>query len=101
MAREVLGMMACPECGGAAEVKKTRAGLAYRWCMDCNAQYFPRSPEASDRLLEKCRAGTVREAEPERKQEPETHRKQEQQPKEKAKQAKMPGPFDFLNRAEA
>ncbi len=101
MAREVLGMMKCPECGGAAEVKKTRAGLAYRWCMDCNAQYFPRSAEASDRLLEKCGAVTVREAEPERKPEPEQHRKPEPKPKEKAKQAKMPGPFDFLNRAEA
>lgn len=54
MAREVLGEMACPECGGVAEVKRTKAGLAYRWCTDCNAQYFPRTPEASDRLLAKC-----------------------------------------------
>ena len=59
MAREILGTMACPECGGVAEVKRTKAGLAYRWCVDCSAQYFPRTPEASDRLLTKCGAGTV------------------------------------------
>lgn len=56
MAREVMGTMTCPECGGAAEVKKQKNGLAYRWCMDCHAQYFPRSAEASDRLLAKCGA---------------------------------------------
>lgn len=56
MAREVIGHMACPECGGAAEVKKQKNGLAYRWCMDCHAQYFPRTAEASDRLLAKCGA---------------------------------------------
>lgn len=54
--REVLGTMKCPECGGAAEVKRQKNGLAYRWCMDCHAQYFPRSAEASDRLLAKCGA---------------------------------------------
>lgn len=56
MAREILGQMACPECGGAAEVKQQKNGLAYRWCMDCHAQYFPRTAEASDRLLAKCGA---------------------------------------------
>lgn len=56
MAREILGQMACPECGGAAEVKKQKNGLAYRWCMDCHGQYFPRTAEASDRLLAKCGA---------------------------------------------
>ena len=56
MAREIIGHMACPECGGAAEVKRTKAGLAYRWCLDCHAQYFPRTAEASDRLLQKCGA---------------------------------------------
>lgn len=54
MAREVLGTCTCPECGGAAEVKRTKSGLAYRWCMDCNAQYFPRCERTSLRLLEKC-----------------------------------------------
>lgn len=54
MAREVIGTCSCPECGGAAEVKRTKAGLAYRWCLDCHAQYFPRTAEASDRLIAKC-----------------------------------------------
>ena len=56
MAREVLGHMACPECGSEAEVKKQKNGLAYRWCTECNAQYFPRTAEASDRLLANCGA---------------------------------------------
>ena len=54
MTREVIGHMDCPECGEAAEVKRTKAGLAYRWCTECNAQYFPRTSEASDRLIAKC-----------------------------------------------
>lgn len=54
MTREVIGHMDCPECGGEAEVKRTKAGLAYRWCTECNAQYFPRTAEASDRLIGKC-----------------------------------------------
>lgn len=54
MTREVIGTMTCPECGGAAEVKRTKAGLGYRWCLDCHAQYFPRFAEASDRLIAKC-----------------------------------------------
>ena len=59
MSREILGQIACPECGGAAEVKRTKAGLAYRWCLDCHAQYFPRTTEASDRLIAKCGAATA------------------------------------------
>lgn len=59
MAREILGHCPCPECGGAAEVKPQKNGLAYRWCLDCHAQYFPRTVEASDRLKAKCGAGTV------------------------------------------
>lgn len=54
MTREVIGHMACPECGGEAEVKRTKSGLAYRWCTECNAQYFPRTAEASERLIGKC-----------------------------------------------
>lgn len=54
MTREVIGHMDCPECGSEAEVKRTKAGLAYRWCTECNAQYFPRTAEASDRLIAKC-----------------------------------------------
>jgi hypothetical protein len=81
-AREVLGTLACPECGGAAEVKRQKNGLAYRWCMDCHAQYFPRNADASDRLLAKCGA----------KPQAVTAPAPEPPPKPKAK----PGPFDFL-----
>ena len=68
MAKEVLGKCSCPECGMAeAEVKQTKAGLAYRWCPECNAQYFPRCAVTSARLLEKCgiKPAPVRELEPE------------------------------------
>lgn len=51
MVKEVIGACACPECGGAAEIKRAKSGLAYRWCLDCHAQYFPRSQDASDRLV--------------------------------------------------
>lgn len=52
--REVLGLVDCPECGmSGAEVKAQKNGLAYRWCPECNAQYFPRTEEASARLLAK------------------------------------------------
>jgi ssDNA-binding Zn-finger/Zn-ribbon topoisomerase 1 len=55
MARDVVGVMVCPECGNpGAEVKRQKNGsLVYRWCPDCKAQYFPRSQSASDRLAEK------------------------------------------------
>lgn len=89
-AREVLGTMACPECGGAAEVKKQKNGLAYRWCMDCHAQYFPRSAEASDRLLAKVGAA---KPEPVTAPAPEPAPAPAAQPKAKAAK---PGPFDFL-----
>ncbi len=54
MAREIIGHTECPECGGVAEVKRTKSSLAYRWCTECKAQYFPRTAEASDRLIAKC-----------------------------------------------
>jgi DNA-directed RNA polymerase subunit RPC12/RpoP len=50
MGSQVLKEVECPECGGAAQVKRQKSGLLYRWCMDCRAQYFAKSPEASDRL---------------------------------------------------
>lgn len=83
-AREVLGTLACPECGGAAEVKRQKNGLAYRWCMDCHAQYFPRSADASDRLLAKCGAKAQAVTAPEPAPAP--------APKPKA----SANPFDFL-----
>lgn len=51
--REILGLMVCPECGhDAAEVKATKtSGAPYRWCPECEAQYFPRKPAAQARLL--------------------------------------------------
>jgi hypothetical protein len=62
--REVLGVMDCPECGmSGAEVKLQKTGLLYRWCPECNAQYFPRTPEASDRLAKA--AGMNRDDRPE------------------------------------
>ena len=62
MTRAIIGQIDCPECGGAAEVKRTKAGLAYRWCLDCHAQYFPRTAEASDRLIAKCGGGAAKAA---------------------------------------
>ena len=55
MKREILGKMKCPECGNPeAEIKpQKKEGLVYRWCPECNAQYFARTPEASDRLVQK------------------------------------------------
>lgn len=88
MAREVMGTCTCPECGGAAEVKAQKNGMAYRWCLDCHAQYFPRSADTSARLLEKC--GIKPRPEPVREQEPAPD-----EPKPKPKRASM-GPFDFL-----
>jgi hypothetical protein len=54
MGREILGLIKCPECGlDGAQVKRQKNGLAYRFCPDCAAQYFPRDQAASDRLLSK------------------------------------------------
>ena len=58
--REVLGTMDCPECGmSGAEIKAQKTGLLYRWCPDCNAQYFPRTAEASERLGKKAGIGAA------------------------------------------
>lgn len=94
MAREILGHMSCPECGSQAEVKKQKNGLAYRWCTECNAQYFPRTPEASDRLLAKCGA---EKPDPVPKKEPVTvtaPKPEEKPPVPKAKP--KASPFDLL-----
>lgn len=49
-----LGFMICPECGFEhAEIKMTKTNLAYRYCPDCNAQYFTRNIEGSERLKSK------------------------------------------------
>lgn len=57
MGREIVGLMACPECGHPdAQVKRSKAGLLYRYCPECDAQYFARTAQASDRLEGKARA---------------------------------------------
>lgn len=62
--REVLGVMPCPECGhDSAEVKAQKNGLCYRYCPECNAQYFPRTEDASNRLLAKVGKTPVPETE--------------------------------------
>lgn len=51
MKKEILGTMKCPECGhDAAEVKAQKNGLPYRYCPECDAQYFARTTAAADRL---------------------------------------------------
>jgi Zn-finger nucleic acid-binding protein len=60
MGREVLGVVTCPECGlEGAQVKRQKNGLAYRFCPDCAAQYFPRDEVASNRLLAKIKPASV------------------------------------------
>lgn len=64
-----MGRMACPECGFPdAEVREQKTpGLLYRYCPDCSAQFFARTPEASARLRQKIAPvpGTVSEQETE------------------------------------
>jgi Zn-finger nucleic acid-binding protein len=60
MGKEIVGLMNCPECGlEGAQVKRQKNGLAYRFCPDCAAQYFPRDEAASNRLLSKIKPVTV------------------------------------------
>lgn len=56
MRKPAIGTMPCPECDFPdAEVREDKAGKAYRYCPDCNAQYFARTVEADRRLREKMR----------------------------------------------
>jgi ssDNA-binding Zn-finger/Zn-ribbon topoisomerase 1 len=75
--------MTCPECGlKGAEIKEQKARadgivLLYRWCPDCNAQYFPRTIDASERLRAKMASPvTVREPETVVEQKPEAKKKE-------------------------
>lgn len=89
MARDVIGLCDCPECGADAEIKETKSGLAYRWCPSCFAQYFPKKYPQSDRLKATARAGTatgrylpaVQEPEPEKIATPEPVQIPEPKPK--------------------
>lgn len=105
MAKKLLGLCTCPECHfDGAEVKTTKANLAYRWCPECLAQYFPRQKAASDRLISQCH--TVPEAEesqePEKTPEPAPAPAKAPVltvvPKQEPKPVKVvkSGPFDFL-----
>lgn len=74
--KQIIGVMACPECGFPdAEVKPQKNGLLYRFCPDCNAQYFPRTAETSERLAVKMTpvsvTGTEQEGAPSPAQVPE------------------------------
>lgn len=54
MGREVIGTMVCPECGHPdAQVKHQKNGKPYRYCPECDAQYFARSDAAAAALLAK------------------------------------------------
>lgn len=63
--REVIGKTDCPECGSqCAELRRqAKSGLAYRYCGDCGAQYFARTPEADARLMRRA-IGATKPAEP-------------------------------------
>ena len=104
MAKEIIGTCPCPECGmTGAEVKKTKAGLAYRWCPECHAQYFPRCTATSARLLEKCgiKPEPVREPEPEPEAvQPVMAPVQVVKPEPKPKRQPVANPFDIFLKKE-
>lgn len=95
-AKNLVGLCTCPECHfDEAEVKTTKAGLAYRWCPECNAQYFPRCEDTSGRLVAKCHTMA---AEPEPAQPVAEPAKPALAPAPQPKAAPVPkaGPFDFI-----
>jgi hypothetical protein len=48
MAKKLVGHAECPECGFAdAEIGEDKGGNLYRFCPDCNAQYFTRGREGA------------------------------------------------------
>ena len=105
MAKKLLGLCTCPECHfDGAEVKTTKANLAYRWCPECLAQYFPRQKAASDRLISQCHTVPEEEAsqEPEKTPEPAPATakppvlKVVPKPEPKPVKVATAGPFDFL-----
>lgn len=51
-AGKLVGHALCPECDlDGAEVKEDKNGHLYRWCPDCNAQYFTRGDDRRMRNL--------------------------------------------------
>lgn len=99
MAKKLLGLCTCPECHfDEAEVKTTKAGLAYRWCPECNAQYFPRCESTSKRLVDKCHTVAEQEEKPAQQvpeQKPQVQPVPKPQPKPRPAPKKA-GAFDFL-----
>lgn len=65
-AKRVIGHMMCPECDhNEAEVKTDKNGHPYRYCPDCQAQYFTRGDDRKAKnLLAKMRPVTVTEEKP-------------------------------------
>ncbi len=60
MAKELIGLCDCPECGNAgAQISETKAGLAMRWSPECFAQDFPKKDPQSDTLKARARPGTA------------------------------------------
>lgn len=85
MAKELIGLCDCPECGyDKAEISETKAGLAMRFCPCCKAQYFPKKTPSSDLLIAKAKPGTAtgRHAKP----------VQQPQPEQEATPAPQPAP---------
>lgn len=95
--REVLGLVKCPECDfDGAEVKLQKNGKAYRYCPECDAQFFARTDAASDRLLAKTGAKKAPEPEPKPAPAPEVKPAPEPEPKPAPKQVKKSGFADAL-----
>lgn len=61
----VIGHQMCPECDlWGAEIKIDKSGHPYRWCPDCNAQYFTRGdPRRVENLKRKMTAAASPEPE--------------------------------------
>ena len=56
MAKNLIGHCDCPECGKEAEVGKDKRDNLYRYCPDCNAQYFTRGDkQRTENVLAKTR----------------------------------------------
>lgn len=102
--KNLLGYGTCPECQfDEAEVKTTKAGFSYRWCPECNAQYFPRCKATSDRLLDKMHTTATADEQapaPALAPAPVTEAVPVPVPEKAKTPGRGPGPFDFLLKKE-
>lgn len=55
MASLILGRTACPECGNASAHVKQSDKCLYRYCPECGAQYFAKTPRQVEDLKAKTR----------------------------------------------